>query len=501
MIDRNHLHESDALDNSWLSYLKSAWLKIFGTAAYFAPDTFLYDGYKLQSEREHFIFGELYDRGEEAGVAVADPLPWFVRETIGSYLTFAPRIYVFTGGKQTIRAIGEYGDEPHADERARRLFHPINVMLGTDKVIINMLGKEAVSEKKIITKQLSSAEVLDEMHELGVQNAESLAASWKPEYSFQDNMTVVGASFIAHGFLGMPNITIEHARLLRDCNNLIAYGDPASPSYIEKRDQLLALSQSICSENAEDIISWNRYISTQFELNDSMTTEEKKHALIDSHGGAGILVESNLSALLMFALAKISESADIRTRLREELHAYPECINSRSDLKKLPYLDAIYRESLRTLTPTSVMARETSRSVTMPVENYRGETSEISVYPNSIMFFPIRRIQHDPHIWDNPLEFSPDRFYNLTEDQKKSLPDQTFWFSAGKRFCPASNGFIESSFKSFIAAFFLKYDVSLNEKVADIPLDSLHPRWPKEYFATITPVEKQGYTLSKFGIR
>lgn len=489
--------EEKTSDNSWYSYLKSAWLKVFGAAAYFAPNTFIYDGYKLQSEREHYIFGELYDRGEESGVAIADPLPWFIRDTFGSYLTFAPRIYVFTGGKHTIRAIGEYGDEPNSDERARRVFHPINVMLNTDKVIVNMLGHEAIEEKKIITKQLSRGEVLDEMHDLGLKNASELADNWNPDYSFQDNMTVVGASFIARGFLGMPNITIEQAKLLRDCNALIAYGNPSSQEFIAKRDQLLALSKTICSENTDEIIGWSRYMTMQFELNDQMTPEETKQALVDSHGGAGILVESNLSALLMFALAKISESEDILTKLREELHANPDCMNFRTELKRLPYLDAIFRESLRTLTPTSVMARETSRSAVMPVENYRGETSEVKVYPNSIMFFPIRRIQHNPHIWTDPTKFSPDRFYNLTEEQSKSLPDQTFWFSAGKRFCPAANGFIESSFKSFIAGFFLKHDLQLNEKVADIPLDSLHPRWPKEYSAKITPYEKPEVTPRK----
>jgi len=101
-----------------------------------------------------------------------------------------------------------------------------------------------------------------------------------------------------------------------------------------------------------------------------------------------------------------------------------------SDIRKLPYLQAIIKETLRLHPPTVFLL---PRKAETDVELYG------HIVPrNAQILVNLWAIGRDPTVWENPDEFSPERFLNCGVDVKGKdfglLP-----FGAGRRICPGMN--------------------------------------------------------------
>lgn len=118
------------------------------------------------------------------------------------------------------------------------------------------------------------------------------------------------------------------------------------------------------------------------------------------------------------------------TKLKQELDtalSHQDSFTISSHLENLPYLQACVKETLRLHPPAPLLlshrARETCR-----VMNY-------TIPKNARVLVNVWAIGRDPNVWEEPLEYRPERFLSSSMDFKGNdfefLP-----FGAGRRICP-----------------------------------------------------------------
>lgn len=97
------------------------------------------------------------------------------------------------------------------------------------------------------------------------------------------------------------------------------------------------------------------------------------------------------------------------------------------DLDKMPYLKAVMKESLRLHAPAPLLVTHESTHDTK-VMGY-------DVAGGTQVYINVWAIGRDPISWENPEEFSPDRFLNSDRDFR-GLHFELIPFGAGRRGCP-----------------------------------------------------------------
>ena len=99
------------------------------------------------------------------------------------------------------------------------------------------------------------------------------------------------------------------------------------------------------------------------------------------------------------------------------------------DVKNLPYLQAIVKETLRLYPPVPLLVPHES-VVDCTVSGYR-------IPAKTRLIVNVQKLQKDPLVWEDPYEFRPERF--LTSDTKFDMigqNQQLMPFGSGRRICP-----------------------------------------------------------------
>jgi cytochrome P450 family 93 subfamily A len=104
-----------------------------------------------------------------------------------------------------------------------------------------------------------------------------------------------------------------------------------------------------------------------------------------------------------------------------------------SDLPRLPYLQAIIKETLRLHCPIPMSPRVGSEDCTIDGHFVPAGT------PVLVNFWAVGR---DPEFWENPLEFNPERFTAGSKYNEVDVRGQHFQmlpFGTGRRMCPGAS--------------------------------------------------------------
>jgi flavanone 2-hydroxylase len=134
-------------------------------------------------------------------------------------------------------------------------------------------------------------------------------------------------------------------------------------------------------------------------------------------------------------------------KLRAELDAVVGAsrLVGEQDVPRLPYLQAVFKETLRLQPPAVFAQRETIEPV-----HVRGYV----IPPKTSVFFNIFSIGRDPGCWEDPLQFRPERFMPGGAGagvDPKGQHMQLMPFGSGRRACPGM-GLAMQAVPAFLAA-------------------------------------------------
>ncbi|KAM7507968.1 hypothetical protein LguiA_018421 [Lonicera macranthoides] len=148
---------------------------------------------------------------------------------------------------------------------------------------------------------------------------------------------------------------------------------------------------------------------------------------------------TDTTALLTeWIMAELVLHSDIQATLRNELDTIVgrKGIVTDSDIAKLPYLQAVVKETLRVHPPGPLLSW--ARLSTSDVHLSNG----MVIPANTTAMVNMWAITHDPNLWADPLEFKPERFLeheggadvDVRGGDLRLAP-----FGAGRRVCPGKN--------------------------------------------------------------
>ena len=161
------------------------------------------------------------------------------------------------------------------------------------------------------------------------------------------------------------------------------------------------------------------------------------------------------SNAIEFAFAEVTNKPEVMRKAQDELDRVvgKDNIVEESHIHKLPYLHAIMKESLR-LHPVLPLLIPHCPSETCTIGGF-------SVPKGARVFINVWAVHRDPSIWENPLEFKPERFLNSKFDYSGS-DFNYFPFGSGRRIC-AGIAMAERMFLYFLATLLHSFDWKLPE--------------------------------------
>ncbi|XP_058206480.1 cytochrome P450 89A2-like [Rhododendron vialii] len=155
---------------------------------------------------------------------------------------------------------------------------------------------------------------------------------------------------------------------------------------------------------------------------------------------------------LQWIMANLVKYPHVQTKVYEEIHGIvgpsPQLgeknknmvMIKEEDLQRMPYLKSVVLEGLRRHPPGHLVL---PHAVTKDVE-FEGYL----VPKGAIVNFMVADIGWDPNVWDEPMEFKPERFFTNTISGGNGVPDlfditgskeiKMMPFGVGRRICPAA---------------------------------------------------------------
>lgn len=103
-----------------------------------------------------------------------------------------------------------------------------------------------------------------------------------------------------------------------------------------------------------------------------------------------------------------------------------------AELAKLPYLQAVVKETLRVHPPGPLLSWARLSTSDVQLSNGMVIPAETTAIVN------MWAITHDPHVWEDPLAFRPERFLAADVDVRGS-DLRLAPFGSGRRVCPGKN--------------------------------------------------------------
>lgn len=179
---------------------------------------------------------------------------------------------------------------------------------------------------------------------------------------------------------------------------------------------------------------------------------------------------------MYYFLYEIAKNQEIQQKLQQEIDemfksAGPDGITYEM-LNDLKYLELCIVETLRKYPLASMLIRECTK-------DYKISGSDLVIPKGTSVFIPCLGLHRDPEIYENPMEFKPERFLNSPTGGGRSEGTFHLSFGEGPRSCIAMR-MAKITVKIGIVHALSKFNVTLSDKAdyADIKYD------PKQYVLT-----------------
>jgi cytochrome P450 len=146
---------------------------------------------------------------------------------------------------------------------------------------------------------------------------------------------------------------------------------------------------------------------------------------------AGIDTTADSLMFLIWALSR-PQNGHIQRKLREEVRSIPDIaivngVPSAEICDKLPYLDAVTKETLRLYAPLPASEPRSSPRDTVIDKHHIPIGTVVSMSP-----FNLHR---NPEVYRDPLEWKPERWLKSSEKELMEMKKWFWAFSSGGRMC------------------------------------------------------------------
>ncbi|EDO49214.1 predicted protein [Nematostella vectensis] len=138
-------------------------------------------------------------------------------------------------------------------------------------------------------------------------------------------------------------------------------------------------------------------------------------------------IESPLTCI-MWTVALLAKYPDVQAKLQksiDDIIGRSHVLLTYQDRSKFPYVEAVIYEALRLATVLPVA-----------IPHFTMADAKLAGYEipkDTIAFFNLWNVHHDPGLWENPYEFKPDR---LIDSKGEVITAGLLPFSLGTRSCP-----------------------------------------------------------------
>ncbi|CAN6811527.1 unnamed protein product [Brassica oleracea] len=138
------------------------------------------------------------------------------------------------------------------------------------------------------------------------------------------------------------------------------------------------------------------------------------------------------SSTIQWIMAEIINSPNTLRKLREEIDSVVGRTRmiQETDLPKLPFLEAVFKEGLRLHGPSPLLIRKFQEGYKIRGGFYIPENTTLVVNAYAIM--------RDPNFWEDPDEFKPERFMGDLKPEEEARREQALRyipFGIGRRAC------------------------------------------------------------------
>ncbi|CAI0413600.1 unnamed protein product [Linum tenue] len=160
-----------------------------------------------------------------------------------------------------------------------------------------------------------------------------------------------------------------------------------------------------------------------------VTTNQVKALLMDILVGG----TDTTSTMLEWTMAQLVKHPDAMSKVYKELNEIvgQNDIVEESHLPNLTYLEAVIKETFR-IHPALPLLVPRCPSRTCELGGY-------TIPKGTIVYLNAYALHTDPQLWEDPLEFKPDRFLSVEDDTKFDFQGNNFQFlpfGSGRRVCP-----------------------------------------------------------------
>ncbi|KAL1542028.1 cytochrome P450 71A9-like [Salvia divinorum] len=195
-----------------------------------------------------------------------------------------------------------------------------------------------------------------------------------------------------------------------------------------------------------------------------LTEDQLKAVLLD----AFVAGTDTSAATIVWTMTEFIRNPTVKRKAQREVReiAKGKPMVDESDLPKLSYLKQVIKESFRLHPPAPLMVpRETTEPCAIDGGRYH-------IPAKTRVFFNVAAMSTDPAVWENPREFSPERFEDSDVDFRgkhfELLP-----FGAGRRGCPGIN-FSIPVVELAVANLLFRFDWKLPEGVEEVDINEVH---------------------------